>query len=49
VIATPVDTGQRRDAGPPVTHQLTVTARGREGWPAMEIRPGRPRRVADGR
>ena len=49
VIATPVDTGQRRDAGPPVTHQLTVTARGRAGWPSMEIRPGRPRRVADDR
>ncbi len=47
VIATPVDTGQRRPAGPPVTHELTVKARGRAGWPDMEIRPGRPRRDAD--
>ena len=49
VIATPVDTGQHRDAGPPVTHPITVRASGRAGWPAMELRPGRPRQVADGR
>lgn len=49
VIATPVDTGQRRDAGPPVTHTVTVRATGRAGWPALEIRPGQPRRVTDGR
>jgi hypothetical protein len=48
VIATPVDTGQRWDAAPPVTHTVTVKASGRAGWPSMEIRPGRPRRVADG-
>lgn len=49
VIATPVDTGQHRDAGPPVTHTVTVRASGRAGWPSMEIRPGRPRRAADSR
>jgi hypothetical protein len=48
VIATPVDTGQRRPAGPPVTRPLTVTAGGLAGWPAMEQRPGRPHRVMDG-
>ena len=41
VIATPVDTGQRRPAGPPVTRPVTVARRaGRAGWPAMETRPG---------
>ena len=47
VIATPVDTGQQRPAGPPVTGPITVTAGGRSGWPAMERHAGRPRRAAD--
>jgi Pvc16 N-terminal domain len=48
VIATPIDTGQRRPAGPPVTEPIKVTARGRAGWQVMEIRQRRPRVDADG-
>jgi hypothetical protein len=48
VIATPIDTGQRMPAAPPVTQPVTVTARGHSGWQVMEVRQRRPRRVADG-
>lgn len=48
VIATPVDTGQRRPAGPPVTEPVTVTAGGLDGWPGAESRQGRLRRGEDG-
>ena len=48
VIATPIDTGQRRPVGPLVTQPPTVTARGRDPWQVMEIRQGRPRRGTDG-
>ncbi len=48
VIATPIDTGQRRPVGPLVTQPVTVTARGRAPWQVTEIRHGRPRRGADG-
>jgi hypothetical protein len=47
VIVAPVDTGQRRPAGPPVTHSITVKARGREGWSDTEIRQGQPHRTAN--
>jgi hypothetical protein len=47
VIATPIDTGQRRPVGPPVTQPVKVTASGRAPWQVMEIRQGRPRRDAD--
>ena len=48
VISVPVDSGQRRAAGPLVTHPITVTARSRAGRQVMEIRQGRPHRGADG-
>ena len=48
VIATPVDTGQRRPAGPPVREPVTVTTEGLAGWPGPETRQGRPRRDVDG-
>ena len=43
VIATPIDTGQRRPAGPPVSQPVTVTAGGLGGWPGAETRQRRPR------
>jgi hypothetical protein len=49
VIATPIDTGQRRPAGPPVTQPITVTARGRAPWQVMDIRQRKPRQDADGK
>ena len=47
VIATPMDTGQRRPAGPPVSQPVIVTADGLGGWPGTETRQGRPRRDED--
>jgi hypothetical protein len=47
VISTPIDTGQRRSAGPPVTQPIKVTARGQAPWQVMEIRQRRPRTDAD--
>lgn len=47
VIATPMDTGQRMPAAPPVTQPITVTARGQAPWQVMEIRQRRPRRDGD--
>jgi hypothetical protein len=47
VISTPIDTGQRRPAGPPVTQPIKVTARGQAPWQVMEIRQRRPRTDAD--
>ena len=41
VIATPIDSGQRRPAGPPVSQPVTVTAGGLGGWPGTETRQGR--------
>lgn len=43
VIAVPIDTGQRRPAGPPVSEPITVTAGGLGGWPGTETRQVRPR------
>ena len=48
VIATPIDTGQRRPLGPLVTHPVTVTARGQAPWQLMEVRQGRQRHNEDG-
>ena len=48
VITTPVDTGQRRPAGPPVREPAIVTVEGLGDWPGAETRQGRPRRDADG-
>lgn len=47
VIAAPIDSGQRRSAGPPVTQPIKVNARGRAGWQVMEIRQRRPVSDAD--
>jgi hypothetical protein len=47
VVAAPVDTGQRHPAAPPVTHPLTVTARGQAPWQVMEVRQGRRRADPD--
>jgi hypothetical protein len=49
VIATPIDSGQRRPVGPPVTHPIAVTARGRPPWQVMDIRQRKPRPDADSR
>jgi hypothetical protein len=43
VIVTPVDTGQRRPAGPPVSQPLVLTAGGLDGQPGAETRQGRTR------
>jgi hypothetical protein len=43
VIATPIDTGQRRHVGPPVTQPLVLTAGGLAGSPDRETRQDRPR------
>jgi hypothetical protein len=43
VVGTPIDTGQRRPAGPPVSEPITVTASGLGGWPGTETRQVRPR------
>ena len=41
VIAVPIDTGQRRYVGPPVTEPVTVVASGHRGWPGTERRQAR--------
>jgi Pvc16 N-terminal domain len=43
VISTPVDTGQRRPAGPPVREPLIAKAGGVDGWPDTEVRQARRR------
>jgi hypothetical protein len=43
VIAVPIDTGQRRPAGPPVSEPVTVTVGGLGGWPGTETLQPRPR------
>lgn len=43
VVATPIDTGQRRQVGPPVTEPIVVAARGQQPWQVMEIRQRKPR------
>jgi Pvc16 N-terminal domain len=48
VIATPIDTGQRRPVGPPVSEPIVVTARGQQPWQVMEIRQRKPRARPDG-
>jgi hypothetical protein len=47
VVATPIDTGQRRPVAPPVTHPIVVTARGQPPWQVMEIRQRKRRTDAD--
>jgi len=44
VIAVPIDTGQRRPAGPPVSEPVTITAGGLGGWPGTETRQVRQHR-----
>lgn len=44
VVATPIDTGQRRPVGPPVSQPITITATGLGGWPGTETGQARPRR-----
>jgi hypothetical protein len=50
VISAPMDTGQRYEAGPPVSVPPTLTIGGHNGWPDMEetggIAEGRPRGTA---
>jgi len=41
VIAVPIDTGQRRYVGPPVTEPVTVVTGGFHGWPGTERRQAR--------
>lgn len=43
VIVTPVDTGQRRHVGPPVSQPLVLTAGGLDGQPGPGTRQGRTR------
>lgn len=42
VVTAPVDTGQRRPAGPPVVLPPRVDIAGQDGWPPPESRTGRP-------
>jgi hypothetical protein len=49
VIAVPMDTGQRRPAGPPVSEPVAVTVGGLGGWPGTETRPVRPHRERQAR
>jgi hypothetical protein len=50
VISAPMDTGQRFEAGPPVSVPPTLTIGGNDGWPEIEetggIAVGRPRGTA---
>jgi hypothetical protein len=50
VISAPMDTGQRYEAGPPVTAPPTLTIGGHNGWPEIEetggVAEGRPRGTA---
>ena len=48
VITTPIDTGQRRPAGPPVTQPLVAKAGGLDGSPGIETRQARPAHAGDG-
>lgn len=48
VVSTPMDTQQRRPAGPPVSQPLILTASGLDGPPDSETRHGRPPRTEDG-
>lgn len=42
VVSTPVDTGQRYAAAPPVTEGATVSMGGHDGWPPREKVTARP-------
>ena len=42
VVTAPTDTGQRHEAGPPVTAPPRVSVGGSAGWPPHEVRSGRP-------
>jgi len=49
VIAVPIDTGQRRPAGPPVSGPVAVTVGGLGGWPGTETRQAGPHRERQAR